>query len=153
MLDLDAMRKRVPVITVAQYLTLHGLPTSLETKNGAWNKASYHSVPKPLSSSGVQPPASLAVIPNDEFDHNLGIMRVDRLPAGYSSITLPRPGSTESKVHKALLEHLNKQNTIGMDVVITYLKASSNEEWSSDSQMVKILQKYGFGVVYTYSGL
>lgn len=146
MIDLQAMRKFVPVVTVAQYLTLNGLPIELETKNGAWDRHAYHS-----TTDGRAPP-SLAVIMNDEYDHGLhGIMRVDRLPPGDLAWT-PRLGSKESKVHDALLKLLNKQNVAGLDVVRAYLKDFAHEQWS-DKEMTTILRKYGFSLVYTYAGL
>ena len=146
MLDLDALRKRVPVVTVAQYLQLHGIPETVEVSDGHWDFEAYHS----HSNSSMTSP-SLAVIPNYDYDRNLSISRVDRLPE--RQIKLPQVRSTEWGVYQDLLDRIGFQATLNTEVARQFLKQkNTSEEWHSASEMVEIASKYGFAVVYTYDG-
>lgn len=146
MVDLNAMRKHAPVITVAQYLKLHGLPTSLETSNGQWDSVAYH------NTTGITTP-SLAIIPQEDFDQfPVGTVRVDRLSPKNSMARLEQ-GSTEWEVYNGLLQHLINHKTMSLDVAANYIKQKLDEKWKDESELIKMLEKYGFGVVHTYSGL
>jgi hypothetical protein len=140
MIDLDTFRKRVPVVTVAQYLQMHGFPATLEAHDGYWDLNASH------SASTVTPP-SLAVIPQYDYDRDLGAVRVDRLPA--RQIARPQKESPEWEVYQGLLGLLSVQKTLNTDAARLFL----NETWQSESEMGDIISKYGFVVVYTYSGL
>jgi len=143
MMDFDALRKYVPVVTVMEYLQLHGLPETLEVGNGHWNLQAYHS-----NSSATSP--SLAVIPNYDYDRNLSIPRVDRLPE--RQIKLPETESPEWGVYQGLLERIGFQATLNAEVAREFVKQNTGEEWQDVPGMVEIASKYGFSVVYTYDG-
>lgn len=137
MLDMNTLRKHVPVITTAEYLSLHGLPISLERDDGRWDPELYHQTPHrpppsppshpPLDSydgrktrgdkderekrkgADILPPPTLAVIKNEEYDSE-SIARVDRLPSSLSSSSLiPSPQSPEYKTYQDLLTLVNRQ--------------------------------------------
>jgi len=144
MLDLDALRKQVPVVTVAQYLQLHGLPDALEADDGHWDLEAYH------PNSSITPP-SLAVITNKDYDGGLhGVARVDRLPA--RQIESPHEESPEWEVYQGLLKLLRMENTVTVGAARQFLKEHTGEEWHSTTGMVEIASKYGFAVVHTYTG-
>jgi hypothetical protein len=146
MLDLDTLRRRVPVVTVAQYLQLHGIPETVEVSDGHWDFEAYHSQSNPFVTS-----PSLAVISNYDYDRNLSIARVDRLPE--RQIKVPQVGSPEWGVYQGLLSRVGFQATLNAEVAGRFLKQSNpSEEWHSASEMVEIASKYGFAVVYTYDG-
>src|ERR1700733_9035247 len=131
MLDLDTLRRRVPVVTVAQYLQLHGIPETVEVSGGHWDFETYHS----HSNSSITSP-SLAVIPNYDYDGNLSIARVDRLPE--RQIKLPQVGSPEWGVYQGLLSRIGFQATLNVEVARKFLKQkNSSEEWHSASEMVE----------------
>ena len=144
MLDIDAFRKHVPVVTVAEYLQLHGLPETLETDDGRWDLEAYH------FNCSITPP-SLAVIPNYDYDRDLhGIARVDRLPG--QLIEAPHKGSPEWTVYRGLLGLLGRQITLDAELARPFLRQHTDEDWQSASEMGEIASKYGFAVVYTYNG-
>lgn len=143
MIDLDTFRKRVPVITVAQYLEMHGLPATLEVQSGYWDLHAYHSPP-------LTTPPSLAIIPQYDYDRNLSIVRMDRLPEW--RVEPPQKESPEWEVYQGLLGLLNKQNTLSIEAARQFLKEASLD-WQSESEMAEVVSKYGFTVVYTYGGL
>ena len=142
MVDFDALRKYVPVVTVMQYLRLHGLPETLEVSNGHWDLKTYH------SNSATSP--SLAVIPNYDYDGNLSIPRVDRLPE--RQIKPPQVESPEWGVYQGLLGRIGMQATLNAEVAREFLKQNTGEEWQDVPEMVEIASKYGFSVVYTFDG-
>lgn len=142
MLDLDTLRNHVPVVTVAQYLQLHELSETLETGDGHWDSHAYNS---------TSIPSSLAIIPNYEYDKNLNrTARVDKLPE--RQIQPPHAESREWEIYGDLVGLLTPQGTINAEAARRFLNTTCGEDWQSDSEMVKIVSKYGFAVVYTYDG-
>lgn len=145
MLHLKTFREHVPVVTVAEYLALHGLPTSLELSNGKWDPVSYHS-----TTVGSTAP-SLVTLRNEDFDPQ-DTIRLDRLPAKH---TVPKlaEGSMEWNIHNGLKQYMDGYKVISIDTAREYIKTSAKVEWHSDDEMVSVLARYGYGVVYTYDGL
>ena len=78
MLDLPHLRARHPVITVAEYLRLHGQDPESESSQGSWQRESYHTHPNVFKSNSTMTP-SLFVIHNYWYIHK-GIIRVDYIP-------------------------------------------------------------------------
>lgn len=145
MLDLKTFREHVPAITVAEYLALHNLPASLELSNGKWDSVSYHS-----TTIGSTPP-SLATLKNEEFDPK-DVIRLDKLPEKHSVPKLEE-GSMEWNVHNGLKQYMDVYKVLSIDTAREYIKTSAHVEWHSDTEMVDVLRRYGYGVVYTYDGL
>ena len=63
MIDLSHLRARHPVITVSEYLRLHGLDPEIESSRGSWQRESYHTHPNVFESNKTEAP-SLFVIEN-----------------------------------------------------------------------------------------
>ncbi|KAI0299898.1 hypothetical protein BC826DRAFT_906218 [Russula brevipes] len=78
MLDLPRLRARHPVITISEYLRLHGLDPGLESSPGTWLQDSYHSQPTVFEPNNAKPP-SLFVIENHWYEPS-GTNRVDYIP-------------------------------------------------------------------------
>ncbi|KAH9980621.1 hypothetical protein BJV74DRAFT_887716 [Russula compacta] len=78
MLDLGHLRVRYPVITVSDYLRLHGQDPESESSKGSWLRESYHTHGNVLELNGTKRP-SLFVIENDWYDPT-GTNRVDYIP-------------------------------------------------------------------------
>ena len=78
MIDLPYLRARHPVITVSEYLRLHGLDPEIESSRGHWERESYHTHPNVLESNKTKTP-SLFVIKNQWY-HPSGSTRVDLIP-------------------------------------------------------------------------
>ncbi|KAF8321613.1 hypothetical protein DL93DRAFT_2051313 [Clavulina sp. PMI_390] len=147
MVDLANMRKHVPVLTISQYLTLNGLSTDLETRNGLWDRINYH------SSTVNRTSPSLAVVPNKEFDHDLELLRVDTLPENLA--TSPKLDAHASRIHDDILYQMKLSRTIGMEDVSGYLHKATGERWGQSDlhEMSTILAKYGLAPVHTFAGL
>jgi hypothetical protein len=75
MLDLPRLRARYPVITVSEYLHLHGLDPEIESSRGHWERELYHAHPNVFESNKTKTP-SLFVIKNQWY-HPSGSIRVD----------------------------------------------------------------------------
>jgi hypothetical protein len=78
MLDLSHLRARHPVITVSEYLRLHGQDPEIESSRGSWEGESYHTRPNVFEANRTKTP-SLFVIENHWYDPE-GTSRVDCIP-------------------------------------------------------------------------
>ena len=78
MIDLSHLRARHPVITVSEYLNLHGLDPEAESSSGSWQRESYHTHPNVFESNKTMTP-SLFVIKNEWYEHS-GSTRVNYIP-------------------------------------------------------------------------
>ena len=78
MIDLPYLRIQHPVITVSEYLRLHGLDPEAESSRGHWQRELYHSSPNVFESNKTKTP-SLFVVENHWYDPP-GSTRVDFIP-------------------------------------------------------------------------
>ena len=147
MLDLSALRKLVPVITVEEFLLLHGRNASLEVGNGGWAYELYQG-----------PNYDAYRIPNepghlDELFEPPSTVRVDRLPEMPSSI-VPQPATRERDVHDRLMERLSEHGVITPSLASELLMGMNVEPlpgsvWN-DEMLEATMRKHGFGKLHTY---
>jgi len=78
MFDLPHLRAHHPVITVSEYLRLHGQDPEAESSQGSWQSELYHSHPNVFESNKTKTP-SLFVIENQWYEPS-GSNRVDYIP-------------------------------------------------------------------------
>jgi hypothetical protein len=78
MFDLPHLRAHHPVITVSEYLRLHGQDPEAESSSGSWQRELYHTRPDVFESNKTKTP-SLFVIKNQWYDPS-GSTRVDYIP-------------------------------------------------------------------------
>jgi hypothetical protein len=78
MIDLPHLRAQHPVITVSEYLRLHGLDPEAESSRGHWERESYHASPNVFEFNKTKTP-SLFVVENHWYDPP-GSTRVDFIP-------------------------------------------------------------------------
>ena len=78
MFDLPHLRAQHPVITVSEYLRLHGLDPEAESSRGSWQRELYNSHPNVFESDKTKTP-SLFVIKNEWYEPS-GSNRVDYIP-------------------------------------------------------------------------
>lgn len=146
MIDLAQLRRAQPVITVAEYLELHGLDPKLETGSGAWDREAYHNV------TNGSPRPTLLEIPNEEFDPER-TTRVDRLPEHkVKTPKAPKSGSAEAMFLHDLGAKYDKWNTADLSDVVAALEAAGFATWKTDAQMVRVLARYGLSPLYTFHG-
>ncbi|KAF8846365.1 hypothetical protein BDN67DRAFT_986692 [Paxillus ammoniavirescens] len=83
MLNITQLRRFQPVITTAEYLQYAGLPVTVETASGYWDRSAYHQSRDPLGihSDPTEGKPTLFVIENSWYDP-AGVTRVDTLPEG-----------------------------------------------------------------------
>lgn len=134
MLDIRQLRKYAPVVTIAEYLTLHGLDPSLEWSNGAWQKEAYHS---------GSPSPSLGVIPNSDYDPS-GVVRVEKMPPAAKNEISQGP------VYQALMDAKGNELALKMTDVKEKLKGIAS--WTTDEELEQIVEDHGFVVLNTFAG-
>ena len=76
--NMTNLRNRQPVITVSEYLRLHGQDPERESSNGSWFRERYHTHPNVFEANKTKTP-SLFIIENDWYDPK-GTTRVDYIP-------------------------------------------------------------------------
>ena len=144
MLDLNTLRQYVPTVTVAEYLALNSLDPAIERKDGKWDTTKYH-----ITSSSPRP--SIVIISNEKFDSG-GIVRVDRLPANHTT-TPPNPTSKEGEILIGLSETLDRWRTVPLKDAYNWIWFHAKEySWRNEEETVRILRKYGLGVLTTFKG-
>jgi hypothetical protein len=79
MIDLPHLRAHHPVITVSEYLRLHGLDPEGKSSSGSWQRELYHTRPNVFESTNKTTTPSLFVIKNQWYDPS-GSTRVDYIP-------------------------------------------------------------------------
>lgn len=143
MMDLRVLRHRHPVITVAEFLTLHGLDPSVEATEGLWGREAYHrAVP------GLHGNLSLFEIPNTEYDPPY-TTRVDVLPRETT------PSSTnltedETRFVRNVQLARDKWATIDLDTFRSTLEAANLTSWTNDAEMVDRLAYFDYAPLYTF---
>jgi hypothetical protein len=76
--NMPNLRSRQPVITVSEYLRLHGQDPESESSNGHWFRQWYHTHPNVFEANKTKTP-SLFIIENHWYDPT-GTTRVDYIP-------------------------------------------------------------------------
>lgn len=147
MLDLNALRKLVPVVTVEEYLLLHDRNTSLEVGNGRWAHELYQNSD-----------TDMFQIPNNqgrgaELFEPPGTIRVDRLPDVPHS-TVPQAGSKARRVYDHLIYVAGKEGLLPPHQAMSSLLAMSVElpkgTMSEDEKLIATMREHGFGLLHTH---
>ena len=76
--NMTHLRNRQPVITVSEYLRLHGQDPESESSNGFWSHQQYHTHPNVFEVNRTKTP-SLFIIENQWYQYE-GTNRVDYIP-------------------------------------------------------------------------
>ncbi|KAI0311833.1 hypothetical protein OF83DRAFT_1270888 [Amylostereum chailletii] len=134
MIDLPRLRQQHSVVTVAEYLRLHHLPTSLERANGAWDPVNYHLAP-------LRP--TLLEIQADEWEPE-GMVRVDRMLKNV-------PAVESGPIFEALRGQLNGK-TIGIAHAQNTLRDQGLATWKDDAEFERILHANGWTFMHSFRG-
>lgn len=79
MINITQLRRFQPVITTAEYLQYAGLPLTLETTSGFWNRSTYYYHQSPSRGDNTSGKPTLFVVENAWYDPG-GVTRVDMIP-------------------------------------------------------------------------
>src|SRR5258708_36842119 len=141
MIDLAHLRHSHSAVTVSEYLQLHGIPESVESTNGHFDKTEY------LNTTAIPPP-TLYIIPNNKYDNGPygDSIRVDKLlpPVGESF----KPTKvTDTLLHhlKSTQRHIAKLNDVGR-----VLEQAGMKTWNSDEELERILEEEGWAILYSF---
>ncbi|KAH7890025.1 hypothetical protein F5I97DRAFT_1800529 [Phlebopus sp. FC_14] len=164
MLNMTHLRRTQPVITVAEYLRLHGLSEDYELSTGQWDTQKYHQSPSVFDSHGNPP--SLHTIENWWYDPQ-GLNRVDSIPedmkvrGGWD----PRGGDkgrgenggwkapSKTNAYLALEAALSgRQHVLGWDQARRILRSNGVLGITSDEGLTQVLNDNGWEVLYTFDG-
>lgn len=144
MLDFRVLRQHHSVVTVSEYLTLHGLDPSLEAADGAWHQELYtNTTSRPFQH------ATILEVPNKEYDP-AGTVRVDVLPPtgppASKELTLEELRFSE----KNILLAADESGTIDLGTFRSSLEAANLTSWTSETDMVARLGYFGYVPVWTF---
>jgi len=175
MINITQLRRFQPVITTTEYLQYAGLPSTLETTSGYWNRSGYHQSPDPFASRGDRTlgKPTLFVIENAWYDPE-GVTRVDMIPdtmkrrGGWipgdaNTIQGSRWESRDSDTAQLLLNSLlldknvvewdEARSAVG-DLVAQMPESvgASSPNLESDEFIEEVLNQNGWEVLYTFQG-
>jgi hypothetical protein len=86
MFDIEHLRKTRPVLSVREYLAMHGLDPSVESATGKWEPELYHSgTTRSLADTNE---LSIFSVPNEDYDPS-HLVLVDILPQSSSLQSFP----------------------------------------------------------------
>ncbi len=145
MMDLAHLRHSHAVVTVSEYLRLHGIPESVELTSGHFGKTEY------LNTTATPPP-TLYIIPNNKYDNGPygDLIRVDKLPPPVGRF------SNTTKVTDMLLHHLKSTQRHGhvanLNDVERVLGQAGMKTWNSDEELERMLEEEGWVILYSFGG-
>jgi hypothetical protein len=148
-LDLPRLRERGPVITVSEYLRLHGLSPELESTTGWWPQELYHSSPNVFESNQTKMP-SLFVIENHLYDPE-NTVRVDYIPQEMKSRG-NWTRDTPTNISKKLIERVGGVvDWWATSVVLRDAELGPEVDLEDDAVIEDILIANGWEVLYTFN--
>ncbi|KAG9314347.1 hypothetical protein JVU11DRAFT_5139 [Chiua virens] len=174
MINITRLRQFQPVVITAEYLKYVGLPSTVETTSGYWNRSAFHRSPDPFASHSDhtlgQP--TLFVIENAWYDPD-GVTRVDAIP----DIVKERGGWVAGDMNIVQTSHWEDRDSDAARLLKSLLLDKNVVEWDearravgdlaiqipeavgspfpsleSDESIEGILNQYGWEVLYTFGG-
>ncbi|KAK0217398.1 hypothetical protein EDD85DRAFT_916574 [Armillaria nabsnona] len=142
MINITHLRQSHQVITVSDYLRLHGHDSDSEAPDGQWQRVSYHLTENVLT--GKIP--ELYVIENEWFDPP-GTVRVDEM------ISRTDEEAYVSDVEEGGIYRTLKDTLLGDQVLMDWNKAQELLGISSDEDLEKVIADNGWEVVHTFKPL
>ncbi|CED85562.1 hypothetical protein [Phaffia rhodozyma] len=134
MIDVPLLQETHSIITTADFLLLQDQPASIETAKGNWNKA-YH------------PSASYHEIPNRDYDTDL--VRVDRLPDGYRTLTHTQRTAGLGGAVRKLFEGSKSGDVKDLGELLEKITELSGR---TEDEAEKMLAEVGVWVLRTWQG-
>ncbi|KAH9178702.1 hypothetical protein EDB89DRAFT_2063636 [Lactarius sanguifluus] len=167
MVNITHLRSRQPVITVSEYLRLHGQSPESESTSGFWPRESYHTHPNIFETNKTKMP-SLFVIENHWYDP-AGTNRVDYIPEamkrrgnlerhpgpdnydGGAEYWPPlEPTGVSSRLAAALPEHHFVLDWNAAKNVLTSSDLGEEAGLDDDGAVEELLNVHGWEVLHTF---
>lgn len=142
MINITHLRQLHQVITVSDYLRLHGHDSDSEAPDGQWQRVSYHLTENVLT--GKIP--ELYIIENEWFDPP-GTVRVDEM------ISRTDEEAYVSDVEEGGIYRTLKDALSGDQVLMDWNKAQELLGISSDEDLERVIVDNGWEVVHTFKPL
>ena len=168
MMDLPHLRAHYPVITISEYLRLHGQDPETESSRGYWQRELYHSHPNVFESNKTKIP-SLFVIKNHWYEPP-GSIRVDCIPqamkergnwerysplqsqefGGYWPFAEPTEISERLAAANALRDYPDVLEWDATKGVLRTSKLEPEVDFEDDKAVEDVLNANGWEVLYTF---
>lgn len=175
MINITQLRRFQPVIATAEYLQYAGLPPTVETTSGYWNRSAFHQSPDPFTSGidNTLGKPTLFVIKNAWYDPE-GVTRVDTIPdtmkgrGGWvaGNMSAVQAGHWESRdndaaqlllksllLDKSVVEWDEARGAVGsLAVQMPESVGGSSSDFNKDEFVEDVLNRNGWEVLYTFQG-
>lgn len=147
MFNFTLLRNAHPVITVNDYLRLHGLDPNIERHDGDWEREAYQ---YSTSKTGELRNVSLHIIPNAEYEP-LGTTRVDRLVG--PEIDIPPSVSEDDNVSRILIDKMGGGHALHQeDAEHALLENNVARTWNDWETFYLFLREHGWMDLETFVG-
>ena len=153
MMDLPRLRERGPVITVSEYLRIHGQDPKIESTDGHWPRDLYHSKANVFESDRSKMP-SLFVIENHLYDPQ-GTVRVDYIPQEMEERENSQTGQEPTEISNLLWRKAGFGNAVidwePAKSVLRLFGLEPEVDLDDDDVVERILNTNGWEVLHTFA--
>ncbi|KAK0505188.1 hypothetical protein EDD18DRAFT_1060580 [Armillaria luteobubalina] len=137
MINITHLRESHPVITVSDYLRLHGTDPTAEASNGQWQRDRYHASDVKNVFTGKTP--ELYVIQNEWYDQE--IIRVDRIPEEIK---------TRKRKDEAHRVHTTFEGDLPENIALDWDRTQEILNIWDDRELEKVMVENGWEVLHTF---
>ncbi|KAK0225511.1 hypothetical protein IW262DRAFT_1266724 [Armillaria fumosa] len=137
MINITHLRESHPVITVSDYLRLHGINPTAEASNGQWQRDRYHASDVKNVFTGKTP--ELYVIQNEWYDQE--IIRVDKIPEEIKA------RKQKDEAHGV---HMTFEGDLPENVALDWDRTQEILNIWDDRELEKVMVERGWEVLHTF---
>ncbi|KAK0462652.1 uncharacterized protein EV420DRAFT_1619149 [Desarmillaria tabescens] len=137
MINITHLRENHPVITVSDYLRLHGIDPATEASNGEWQRDRYHASDVKNVFTGKTP--ELYVIQNEWYDQE--IMRVDKIPEEIKA---------RKREDEAGGAHATLEDDLPQNVALDWDRTQEMVNIWDDHELERVMIEHGWEVLHTF---
>ncbi|KAK0195014.1 hypothetical protein F5146DRAFT_922886 [Armillaria mellea] len=137
MINITHLRESHPVITVSDYLRLHGINPTAESSDGQWQRDRYHASNVKNFFTGKTP--ELYVIQNEWYDQE--IVRVDKIPEEIKA------RKQEDEAHRV---HATFEGDLPTNVALDWDRTQEILNLWDDRELEKVMVQNGWEVLHTF---
>ncbi|KAK0213194.1 hypothetical protein DFS33DRAFT_1247933 [Desarmillaria ectypa] len=137
MINITHLRENHPVITVSDYLRLHGVDPTAEASNGQWQRDRYHA--SDVKNIFTRKTPELYVVQNEWYDQE--IVRVDKIPEEIKA---------RKREDEAYGAHATLEGDLPQNVALDWDRTQEMMNIWDDYKLERVMIEHGWEVLHTF---